>query len=75
MNVSHLKAVHELFFVVSFFFEKQHGKILYIFPKRLTQIKDDHARMSLPLVSLLTAIFLAYRRSSQFHLTAVMSQS
>ena len=29
-----------------FFFEKQHGKILYIFPKRLAQIKDDHARMS-----------------------------
>ena len=34
--------------VCFFFFEKQHGKIINIFPKRLEQIKDDHARMSLP---------------------------
>ena len=37
------------FVVVSFFFLKSSTENSKHFPKRLTQIKDDHARVSLPL--------------------------
>ena len=38
------------FVVVSFFFLKSSTENSKHFPKRLTQIKDDHARVSLPLI-------------------------